>query len=264
LIKIGNILNQYHQANIEINNSRKKLQEDISKKISEMSRCNSEKCWMTIQELIKHLSPDELSLFKKSFKPKKPKSWDKKPNEWLTTTQLKLILEQLTHKYPNFKEYGALPMDFEKKQNNSCISGDLCNIDLRKDMSEQKHNIGVIFNLDDHDEPGSHWTAMYVELEPCCRKVPSMYYFDSIGSKPPKEIKELVDKLQEQYNSIKGTTMDFLYNDIQHQKGNTECGIYCLHFLETMLKGVDFEEHIQSKNDDKYMEKFRDYYFIDE
>ena len=33
LIKIGNVLNQYHQANIVINNSRKKLQEDISKKL---------------------------------------------------------------------------------------------------------------------------------------------------------------------------------------------------------------------------------------
>ena len=264
LIKIGNVLNQYHQAGIKIDNSRKKLQEEISNKLSEMSQCNSEKCWMTIQELIRHLSPGELSLFKRSFKPKKPQEWDKKPNEWLTTTQLKSILEQLAHKYPNFKEYGALPMDFEKRQNNSCITGDLCNIDLQKDFSDKKHKMGVIFNLDDHDESGSHWTSMYVELEPCCRKEPSIYYFDSVGSKPPKEIYNLVDKLQEQFKAIKGTTLDFLYNDIQHQKGNTECGIYCLHFLETMLKGTDFEEHIQSKNDDKYMEKFRDYYFIDE
>ena len=38
LIKIGNILNQYHKANIKINNSRKKLYEEISKKLSEMSK----------------------------------------------------------------------------------------------------------------------------------------------------------------------------------------------------------------------------------
>ena len=53
-------------------------------------------------------------------------------------------------------------------------------------------------------------------------------------------------------------------NDIQHQKGNTECGIYALHFLETMLKGMDFEKYIENKNSDKYMENFRNYYFIDE
>ena len=264
LIKIGNVLNQYHESNIKIENSRKRLHKQISDKLSEMSQCNSEKCWLTIQELIRHLSPEELSLFKKSFKPKKPQEWDKKPNEWLTTDQLKLILEQLAHKYPNFKEYGALPMDFEEKQNNSCISGDLCNINLQTHLDEKKHNIGIIFNLDDHDEPGSHWTAMYIELLPCCRKASSMYYFDSIGSKPPKEIYNLVDKLQDQYQSINGQNLDFLHNDIKHQYGNTECGIYCLHFLETMLKGKDFKEYIQKKNNDSYVEKFRDYYFSDE
>ena len=45
-----------------------------------------------------------------------------------------------------------------------------------------------------------------------------------------------------------GSMKDFLHNDIKHQRGNTECGIYCLHFLETMLKGTDFEKHIQNKN----------------
>ena len=105
---------------------------------------------------------------------------------------------------------------------------------------------------------------MYVELVPCCRKVPSVYYFDSVGTKPPKEMKALVDKLQDQFHSIKGSTMDFLYNDIQHQRGNTECGIYCLHFLETMLKGSDFNDYINNKNNDKEMEQKRHYYFIEE
>ena len=91
-----------------------------------------------------------------------------------------------------------------------------------------------------------------------------MYYFDSVGSKPPKEIYDLVDKLQKQHHSIKGNTIDFIYNDIQHQRGNTECGIYCLHFLETMLKGKNFEDYIKTKNNDKYIEKFRNYYFIEE
>ena len=51
---------------------------------------------------------------------------------------------------------------------------------------------------------------------------------------------------------------------LQHQKGNTECGVYCLHFLETMLKGKNFEDYIKTKNNDEYIEKFRNYYFIEE
>lgn len=264
LIKIGNILNEYHEANIKIENAREELHQDISNKLSEMSNCNSEKCWLTIQELIRHLSQEELSLFKESFKPKKPSEWNKDPNTWLTTTQLELILDQLKNKYRDFYHYGALPMDFEKIKNNSCISGDLCQINLQSHFNNKENKLGIIFNLDDHDEPGSHWTAMYIELLPCCRKVPSIYYFDSVGSRPPKEIKVLVNKLQEQYHFINGNTMDFLYNDIQHQQKNTECGIYCLHFLETMLKGKNFKQYIKNKNNDEYMEKFRNYYFIDE
>ena len=41
--------------------------------------------------LIRHLSPEELKLFKDSFKPKKPHEWDKDPNTWLNTSQLNLI-----------------------------------------------------------------------------------------------------------------------------------------------------------------------------
>ena len=192
LIKIGNILNQYEKSNIIIENSRKRLHKQISDKLSEMSQCNSEKCWLTIQEIISHLSPEELKLFKDSFKPKKPSEWDKDPNTWLTTSQLKLILEQLEQKYSNFKEYGALPMDFEKRHQSGCISGDLCNIDLQQHFRDQKHNIGVIFNLDDHDEPGSHWVSLYMDLKSKNREIPSIYYFDSFAEKPPKEIYVLV------------------------------------------------------------------------
>ena len=264
LIKIGNVLNNYHSANIKIGESRKKLHEQISKKISEISECGSEKCWMTIQEIIKHLSPEELSLFKNSFKPKKPSEWDKDPNTWLTTTNIDDVLNQHMEKYADFYSYGALPVDFDLKKSNQCVTGELCEINLQKHFSEKKHNIGIVFNMDKHNEPGSHWTAMYVELLPCCRKEPSIYYFDSVGEKPPKQVFSLVDKLQEQYESIKNSTMDFLYNDIKHQYKDTECGIYCLHFISNMLDGNDFKKYIGNIKKDDYMEKYRNYFFIEE
>ena len=264
LIKIADVLNEYHEAGINLKTSRNKLHQQISKKLNKMSDCDSEKCWLTIQELIKHLSPEELSIFKKSFKPKKPCKWSKNPNEWLTTSDLEKILEQLTDKYPDFHSYGALPMDFDLKQDKKCVSGDICNIDLKKHMDDKKFNIGSIFNLDDHDEPGSHWVAVYLDLNSSNRDTPSIYYFDSIADKPTKEIKELVKNVKEQYKNITTKELDFLYNDMKHQYNNTECGIYCLHFLETMLKGVNFEDYINDKKKDDYMEKFRQYYFIEE
>ena len=42
LLKIGNILNEYHKADININNSRKMLHKEISDKISQISSCESD------------------------------------------------------------------------------------------------------------------------------------------------------------------------------------------------------------------------------
>ena len=53
LIKIGNILNTYHDAEIKLVEDRKILHDKISEKVTNMSECNSEKCWLTINELIK-------------------------------------------------------------------------------------------------------------------------------------------------------------------------------------------------------------------
>ena len=56
--------------------------------------------------------------------------------------------------------------------------------------------------------------------------------------------------------------MEFLYNDIQHQKRNTECGIYSIHFITSMLEGKDFNDYIKEIKRDNYMEKYRDFYYI--
>ena len=261
LLKIANIFNKFYNANIDLND-KKKLYKQISEKISSMSDCKSESCWVTLNEIIRHLTPDELNRFNNSFRPQMPRSWLKNKNEWASTSDIEKVLKQYEEHHKDFKCYGALPMDFDLKQGDSCVSGDLCNIDLKQHMDTGKYKIGSVFNLDDHDEPGSHWVSLYMELKPCCRENPSIYYFDSIADKPTKEIKKLVDNLSEQYKSITGGDMEFLYNDIQHQKRNTECGIYSIHFITSMLEGNDFNDYIREIKRDDYMEKYRDFYYI--
>ena len=54
-----------------------------------------------------------------------------------------------------------------------------------------------------------------------------MYFFDSTADEPQREVLDLVKKLKQQGKNI-GLDLDFLYNDIRHQKKNTECGIYSM------------------------------------
>ena len=264
LLKIADILNKYNNANITERTCKNKLHDQISAKMSDISDCKSEKCWSSIHEIIRYLSSEELTRFKESFKPSMPSKWKKNPTEWLSTSDIEKCLKQYEESTKGFKYYGALPMDFDLKQHNSCISGDLCNIDIKKHMDKEEYNIGSVFNVDDHDEPGSHWVSMYMDLNARNRDTPSIYYFDSIADKPPKEIKSLVNNVKKQYKKITDKELDFLYNDIQHQKKDTECGIYSIHFITTMLQGKDFNEYINEIKNDEFMNKFRDFYFVND
>ena len=76
------------------------------------------------------------------------------------------------------------------------------------------------------------------------------------------QINDLVDNLSEQYKSITDENIEFLYNDIQHQKRNTECGIYSIHFITSMLENNNFEDYIKNIKNDDYMNKYRDFYYI--
>ena len=59
LMKIANIFNNFYNANINLND-KNQLYKQIANKISSMSDCKSESCWITLNEIIKHLSPEEL------------------------------------------------------------------------------------------------------------------------------------------------------------------------------------------------------------
>jgi len=155
-------------------------------------------------------------------------------------------------------------LDFDLKKKKECVSGNLCKINIKEDLNEGYENLGMVFNLDDHDESGSHWVSMYVELVPRNRGKASIYYFDSTADKPTKEIKKLVDNITKQYEKLKNDKIEFLYNDISHQKKNTECGVYCIHFITTMLEGKNFKEYINEIKRDDFMQKFRSFYFIEE
>ena len=90
------------------------------------------------------------------------------------------------------------------------------------------------------------------------------FFFDSNGNPEPKEVSNLVKKIQNQSKSI-NQKINFDSNvGVRHQNGNTECGMYCLFFiiniLEMNLKFDDFKKKSNLITDEK-MEQFREQYF---
>ena len=261
LNSIAKALNKEYGSSINIRQSRKKLFLEIKKILSKNSNCKTENCWTGLN-IMNHIPPKKLKVIKGSFRPTQPKEWKTKPRTWLNTTNIDDVMEQYEKKYPSFKYIGATPIDFDLEQGNTCMVSELCNFDIGKIKKEKKKSVGMVFNTDPHNRPGEHWFSMYIDLIGKNRKgKPTIYFFDSAINKlsmVPKQILEFIEEIQKENNY----RFDFLYNDIQHQYEDTECGIYCLHFLTEMLKGKPFKEYINQKIDDKKMFRFRDKFFI--
>ena len=57
--------------------------------------------------------------------------------------------------------------------------------------------VGVVFNLDRHDQSGSHWVGLFVNIP---KRVIS--YYDSTASPPPQYIKFFIDMLERNLSKI--------------------------------------------------------------
>jgi Ulp1 family protease len=111
--------------------------------------------------------------------------------------------------------------------------------------------------LDTHDKGGSHWVSLFIDLN---KKY--LFYFDSCGvNSPPKEVRELIKRIKTQCNPM-NMKLKTIINHTEHQKGNTECGMYVLYLIICLLEELktpdDFRKNIIR---DKEVEKFRYIYF---
>lgn len=227
---------------------------DIWQKLKDyqLSTCQTEACWLK-QEFIKHNLDKQLLNY--TFAPKAPITWKKNPNEWLSSIDISKVMKQYENTFSTFKFIGPSPIDFSSKiNNNSCVWPELCKFNLINMIKNKKDNIGIIFNLDPHYKSGSHWVALYISIPHN-----SIIYWDSVAEKEPKEINLFVKRIQNQGSGI-NQPFNYYVNKIEHQKLNTECGIYCLYFLTSQLrKGIP---HLFNKRiSDKDITKFRNYFF---
>ena len=136
--------------------------------------------------------------------------------------------------------------------------------------------MGHVINLDNHYLSGSHWVSLYINL--LNKKI---FFFDSTGNSPNKLIKKFITKIiiyfnkkSEKYKHLtnkkiiydtyyRDKELQYFYknikrNNIKHQKNDTECGIYSIHFLTSMLEnGENFDNYINIKKPDNVMIKYR-------
>lgn len=207
--QLKKIITEHKKDIINIDNlSKKELIEIINNDI--FPECNNnELCWA------------KKAGYEKFYKPQGPYN----DNTWLKTSDINNVLTQYENIYDDFKFLGAVPSDIDE------ISTPMYARILNY-MQKNKKRFGIVYNLDTHDGKGTHWVSVFIDIP---KK--HIYYFDSGGSKPPKNI------MNSLLNIIK-----YINNDIEiyinrkiHQFFNSECGVYSISFILRMLSGQDIK-----------------------
>ncbi len=171
-------------------------------------------------------------------------------------------MKQYEKAYKCFDFIGPSPINFDtRKLYGECVWEELCKLDIEKLMKKGKNKIGIIFNTDPDYKPGQHWISMFINLK---KKI--IFFFDSTGDEAPKEVMVLVKRIQEQGKNMT-PPLDIKFDSnqgVEHQYGNTECGIYSIYFIVHMLEDKMTEHYLKTHIlKDEYMQKFRKVYFND-
>ena len=239
LIKMKNLWNARHPDHKINTDSTYDIWKQLKTNMQDV--CDIESCWLK-QQFITHDVDKELMNY--TFTPKSPKSWVKNPTEWLSSVDIENVMKQYEKAYKCFDFIGPSPIDFDTRvMYGKCVWDELCNFDLKNHIKKGKNKIGMIFNTDPHYLNGSHWISLFINI-----KKRIIFFFDSNGDPVPKEIDVLCKRIIQQAKQI-GIELKFGQNaPFEHQFENTECGMYSLYFITSM---------VMDKHDCSYFTKHR-------
>jgi hypothetical protein len=254
LYKLRDMWNARHPDRPIKTKNTKKIWEQLKEYYATI--CNKESCW--VRQMTKNTKLEKELL--DAFAPESPEDWKKNPNEWLSSLDILKVMNQYEKKYKCFDFLGPSPIDYDTHQlYGECVWEELCHFDLDNQIKKGHTKIGVIFNLDPHYKGGSHWVSLFINT-----KTKTIFFFDSAGESIPSQIKKFVDTVIQQGKQLQ-EPIEFKFDQnypVEHQYGNTECGIYSIffitHMLEDKITGHYLKTHILK---DKYMEGFRKIYY---
>jgi len=257
LIKMRDHWNNRH-ADAKINSDEpKEIWEKLKANMQDV--CNNEVCWLRQKFVENNMN----NIVPYTFAPTAPKSWIKNPNEWLSSVDINKVMKQYEQKYKNFDFIGPSSIDFDKIiENNECVWDELCHFSLKTHLGKGKKKIGIIFNTDTHDKSGSHWISLFINIQTNNNYI---FFFDSNGTKMPKEIKVLCDKVQKQAEELGISDLKVYENKKEHQQTNTECGMYSLYLIiELLTENHNIDYFMNTWIKDATVESLRKKYFNEE
>ncbi len=228
----------------------------VRARAAEITKCDTDRCILEKSGL----GREEIQKLEKEFlRPKMPDEWKNDPDKWLDTTNIENVLKQYEEVRPDFKFVGAIPIDFSApdpyasgaEKGKKCLYDETCKMNLDTLKRGGKKYIGFVFNLDPHFRNGSHWVSMMLDM---ARR--ECNFFDSYGYEPHPLISRLMKSFK-----IQDPGLNLNYNARRFQFGESECGMYSIYFIATMLGGERFKKFVKAGVPDSEMNKLRHWVF---
>jgi hypothetical protein len=293
LVQMATSFNKYYPKNtIEIIENKKHLVKELESRLSH--KCNNQLCWIR-QDFVKSLESNDIN--NETFRPGGPN----KGSQWLSTSDIRNVIDQYHNKYPEFLFLGAVPMDFDE------LPLGIKDIDFAKYLKKGIHKIGIVFNTHPSTGPGEHWISFYTDLQKN-----QAYFFDSAMNwkkyetnnkldcliknkvrkfinrvvkfmylkkynekielneiynyilknyKSPKDSNTISNKIQQQITNL--NTFDIQCNKKKHQFEGSECGVYSIYFIVNLVAGKSFDEVANVIKKDNLMNSCRKEFFTD-
>ena len=255
LDKMKNLWNARHKDDKIVTDNAQEIWSELRNRFAGV--CDSERCWLRQSFVSNKLDHDIMNY---TFAPDAPHSWRNNPNEWLTSSDITVVMKHFEKKYKHFAFLGPSPIDFDAHlMYGDCVWEDLCKFSVSRMIKRHKRKIGIVFNTDPHTEDGEHWVSMFIDLS---MNNPFIFYFDSNGDPVKTEIMTFANRVVEQGHQL-GMDIKFYQNHPkEHQQGDSECGMYSLFMIIEIL--TDSKTHnffMTNTVPDKEVERFRKVYF---
>lgn len=169
----------------------------------------------------------------RSLRPAKPLQWYKQPHAWLSNYDIQAVMSQYQEDRTNaYKFIGVYPIDFQHKTAfGTCLFDEICAIDIARLAARGTRCLGMVINLDRHDQRGSHWTSLFACIDPSMPCFGAYYYDSTAPQHPPPEVVTFMQSLQQQAGLIPNSdrrTFRLACNKQRHQYGNSECGVFAI------------------------------------
>jgi hypothetical protein len=194
----------------------------------------------------------------------------------LSNVHIDETLARWAARFPDFFPCPFAMMDFER---NGDLFGEIDLADVvggravadlgpgRGRVRRPFASFGCVLNTDVSSGPGKHWVAVFVDARAGAGAPFTVEFFNSTGQPPPRPLVRWMERARGQLDRFRasqpagGPVLVLPPSRVEHQRSDTECGLYSLFYLRCRLERVPPEFFAARRIPDAAMAAFRRHCF---